>query len=169
MVNTRFAGRLGNSMFQIAACIGYAKKYGYKWGVPSDQRESSILTHFPNLPRCDDQNKRYHEHPNKFCEQHQRHYDLCHFDYHDIPDIGPDVMLTGFFQSWKYFQNAQEEVKEVFKLKRHPAQGFISLHVRRGDYVKHAGSFPPIDENYIKMAFEKLVEMGVYVRNVLVY
>lgn len=153
MVNTRFAGRLGNSMFQIAACIGYAKKYGYQWGVPSDQRESSILTHFPNLPRCDDQNKRYHEHPPRHCSQHNKHFDECHFDYHEIPDLGPDVTLTGFFQSWKYFDNAQEEVKKVFKLKPYKGvEDVVSCHVRRGDYLQHSGSFPPITEEYIGKA-----------------
>lgn len=162
MVNTRFAGRLGNSMFQIAACIGYAKKYGYQWGVPSDQRESSILTHFPNLPRCDDQNKRYHEHPPRHCSQHNKHFDECHFDYHEIPDLGPDVMLTGFFQSWKYFDNAQEEVKKVFKLNiRQKESGpvNISVHVRRGDYVQHAGSFPPVDKWYLIQAIEKMYNL----------
>jgi hypothetical protein len=146
MVTTTFIGRLGNSMFQIAACIGYAKKYGYTWGVPNYQRESSILTHFPNLPRCNDNEKRYNE--------HQPGHDHDWFDYHEIPNVGPDVNLFGFWQSWKYFDNAKDEVKQVFKLKEYPEyKEYISIHVRRGDYVKHAGSFPPIDMNYLEKAF----------------
>jgi hypothetical protein len=45
MVSTTFIGRLGNSMFQVAVCIAYAKKYGYTWGVPSVQRESTVYTY----------------------------------------------------------------------------------------------------------------------------
>lgn len=147
MVSTQFIGRLGNSMFQIAACIGYAKKYGYQWGVPSDQRESTILTHFPNLPRCDSRPRRYNE--------HQPGHDHDWFNYHDIPDVGPDVTLFGFWQSWKYFDNAKEEVKQVFKLEHIPGyEHCVSVHVRRGDYVHHAGSFPPIDLEYLLQAIE---------------
>jgi hypothetical protein len=145
MVNTKFIGRLGNSMFQIAACIGYAKKYGYSWGVPNNQGESSILTHFPDLPRCDASQKRW-------CE-HQKQWDHEWFNYHEIPDQGPDVTLFGFYQSWKYFENAQEEVRQAFKLDHIPGyEDYVSLHVRRGDYVQHANSFPPINEDYIFQA-----------------
>jgi hypothetical protein len=160
MVNTKFIGRLGNSMFQIAACIGYAKKYGYQWGVPSDQRESSILTHFPNLPRCNDSNQRYNE--------HQKQWDNEWFNYHEIPNVGPDVTLFGFFQSLKYFENAHQEVKEVFKLKHYPEyEGYISVHVRRGDYVNNSGSFPPVTTHYIGQAIQTLKKLLPFSGDVL--
>lgn len=142
MVTTHFIGRLGNSMFQVAACIGYAKKYGYTWGVPNDQRESTILTHFHKLPRCNERHRRYNE--------HQPGHDHDWFNYHDIPDQGPDVTLFGFWQSWKYFENAEDEVKAAFKLDRHNEYNDkVSIHVRRGDYVQHANSFPPVDMAYL--------------------
>jgi len=145
MVTTHFIGRLGNSMFQTAACIGYAKKYGHQWGVPNDQRESTILTHFPKLPRCNDRPRRYLE--------HQPGHDNDWFNYHEIPNQGPDVTLFGFYQSWKYFENAEDEVKQVFKLDRHNEYNDkVSIHVRRGDYVQHSGSFPPVDMGYLIQA-----------------
>lgn len=157
MVNTKFIGRLGNSMFQISACIGYAKKYGYQWGVPNDQRESTILTHFPNLPRCNDVNNRYHEHPSRFCDIHKTHYDQCHFNYHPIPDLGQNLTLTGFYQSYKYFEGADEEIKKVFKLEHVPGyEDYVSIHVRRGDYVMHSGSFPPITIDFIEEAMQNI-------------
>lgn len=150
MVNTKFIGRLGNSMFQIAACIGYAKKYGYTWGVPNNQGESSILTHFPDLPRCDASQKRW-------CE-HQKQWDHEWFNYHEIPDLGPDVTLFGFFQSWKYFENAQDEVRHAFKLKYYQEyRDYVSIHVRRGDYVKYANSFPPINMDYVNLAYSRIL------------
>jgi hypothetical protein len=147
MVTTHFIGRLGNSMFQTAACIGYAKKYGYRWGVPNDQRESTILTHFPNLPRCNDRHRRYLE--------HQPGHDNDWFNYHEIPDHGPDTTLFGFYQSWKYFENARDEVKQAFKLQQHDIhKGKISIHVRRGDYLQHSNSFPPVDMEFLGKAME---------------
>lgn len=151
MVTTQFIGRLGNSMFQVAAAIGYARKYGYQWGVPNEQKESTILTHFPNLPRCEHRYRRYNE--------HQPGHDHDWFNYHDIPDHGPDTLLFGFWQSWKYFKHCEHEVKDVFKLEHIPGyEDYVSIHVRRGDYVQHSGSFPPINELYIQRAHDAMFD-----------
>jgi hypothetical protein len=140
-------GRLGNSMFQIAACIGYAKKHGYAWAAPADARESAIHQVFPDLP------KTTHVPSRAFPKRDA--YDPQHFDYMDIPDLGPDLFLPGFWQSWKYFAHCEEEVKAAFKLDINPIDA-VSIHVRRGDYVQYAGSFPPITREYIRDAFQEL-------------
>lgn len=161
MVTARHIGRLGNNMFQIAAAIGYARKYGYEWAVDPSKGHgepySSIHKVFPNLPKLEPSGVRHHEHPHGYCPQHNTSYDLCHFDYHEITDKGPNVILTGFYQSWKYFEHCKEEVKEVFKLPHLGGyEDYASIHVRRGDYVQHAGSFPPITIDYIIKAFEHI-------------
>ncbi len=151
MITTQFIGRLGNSMFQVAAAIGYARKYGYQWGVPNEQKESTILTHFPNLQRCEHRYRRYNE--------HQPGHGHDWFNYHEVPDHGPDTLLFGFWQSWKYFEHCKEEVKQVFKLEHVPGyEDYVSIHVRRGDYVVHSGSFPPITKEYVMDAIRKLWE-----------
>ncbi len=167
MVVARHLGRLGNNMFQIATAIGYARKYGYNWAVdPSSghgEPYSSIHKTFPNLPKQRPNGNHYQEHPNKMCRVHGVHYDLCHFDYHLIPDLGPDLTLTGFFQSWKYFEHCQDEVKKVFELP-HVAgyEDYVSIHVRRGDYVQYSGSFPPITNQYITSAYDYFPEDAKY-------
>lgn len=166
MVVAKHIGRLGNNMFQIAASIGYAKKYGYEWAAdPSNghgEPYSSIHTSFPNLPKSTPSGFRFHEHPNKFCDIHNKHLDECHFNYHEIRNIGPDVILSGFFQSWKYFEHCKEEVKQVFKLEHIPGyEDYVSIHVRRGDYVQHSGSFPPITIDYIDSAINTIVSKGI--------
>jgi hypothetical protein len=161
MVVTRHIGRLGNSMFQIAAAIGYAKKYGYQWAADTGSGVgdpySSIHKTFPNLPKENfGAGNRYHEHPNRQCELHGTHFNDCHFDYHPIPNLGPNVSLTGFYQSYKYFEGQDETIKKVFELPH--IEGYedcVSIHVRRGDYVQHAGSFPPVTEEFIWRCIEK--------------
>lgn len=160
-VVARHIGRLSNNQFQIACAIGYARKYGYEWGVdPSHghgEPYSAIHKVFPNLPKVEPSGVRYHEHKNEFCEQHGTHKDICHFDYHEIPDLGPNVVLTGFYQSWKYFEHCKDEVKEVFKLPHVEGyEDFISIHFRRGDYVQHSGSFPPITVDYVSKAIDMI-------------
>lgn len=162
MVSTSFIGRLGNSMFQTAVCIGYARKYGYQWGVPNDQRESTILTHFPNLPRCNERHRRYNEnHGDQTLNGvFMPNNDHDWFNYHEIPDHGPDTLLFGFWQSWKYFEYCKDEVKQVFKLEHISGyEDYVSIHVRRGDYVQHSGSFPPITKEFIWGAIGKFAPM----------
>jgi len=175
MVVTRHIGRLCNSMFQIAASIGYARKYGYKWAVDTSSGNSepysAIHKVFPNLPKENwGSGRRYQEHPdNEYCTLHGMYKDLCHFDYHPIPDLGPNVSLMGFFQSWKYFEGQDEEIKKVFALPHvEKYEDYVSIHVRRGDYVQHAGSFPPIGTNYIFKAFDEL-RNRVSVHKVIVF
>lgn len=152
-------GRLGNSMFQIAASIGYARKYGYDWAVQEHPHngESAIHRVFPNLPKTHLKGPSYQEHPHGFCERHQNSYDQCHFNYHPIPDIGSDAFLRGFWQSYKYFEGASEEIKKIFELPLVPGyDDYVSIHVRRGDYVQHAGSFPPVTTDYIMKGISEI-------------
>ncbi len=162
-VIAKHIGRLGNNMFQIAAAIGYARKYGYDWAVDQNsgvsEPYSSIHQVFPNLPKGNMQGIRFHEHPNEICKIHGVHKNECHFDYHQIPDLGPDVVLTGFYQSWRYFEHCKEEVKNVFELPHWKEyEDYVSIHVRRGDYVQHQGSFPPVDVPYINKSLTTLGE-----------
>ena len=159
MISSNLIGRLGNSMFQIAMSIGYARKYGYKWAVQErpHNNESAIHRVYPNLPKTRERGLTFQEHPSKFCEQHKTHFDNCHFDYHEIPDKGPDIFFSGFWQSWKYFEHCKEEVKEVFKLPHVEGyEDYVSIHVRRGDYVQYAGSFPPITVEFIEKAMRQI-------------
>jgi hypothetical protein len=162
MVVAQHIGRAGNNLFQIAAAIGYAKKFGYRWGVDPGSGlgapYSAIHKVFPNLPKTElVYRRKYHEHPSAFCNLHGSHYDVCHFDYHPFRDDGANVTLFGFWQTLRYFEEAQEEVKKVFALDFISGyEDFTSVHVRRGDYVQHSGSFPPVTADYVRKAVQIL-------------
>lgn len=143
-------GRLGNQMFQLAACIGYAKKYGVQWGVPNDTKEvPRFHEFFPGLPRHDgNEFRRYNA------------ADPSQFNYQPIPFNESGLKLVGFFQSEKYFEGANDEIRSVFKLDVKPIDA-VSIHVRRGDYVKYSDSFPPLTFKYISDAVELLRNKGV--------
>lgn len=151
MVTTRFIGRLGNSMFQTAACIGYAKKYNYAWAVPYNSNESSIHKVFPSLPKT-------YDNPITW-PRRGRGYDASMYDYINIPHCGPNVMLAGFFQSYKYFEHCENEVRKVFKLDYYPEYKYcVSIHVRRGDYVNLVDNFDPVTPEYIHRAMQYFLD-----------
>jgi hypothetical protein len=137
-------------MFQTAACIGYAKQHGYKWGIPpgraNNDNDPWLLSQFwPNLPVTGMQGVRYQQHDPK------------DFNYKPIQRFDGNVTLVGFFQSEKWFENAKEEVKSAFPLKHYPEyEGYVSIHIRRGDYVTNSKSFPPITREYVLNAIYHL-------------
>jgi len=160
LVYPKFIGRLANNMFQIAACIGYAKKYGVKWGIKKGYVEQGFQANqvdrfMPDLPYCGGSYRRYSE--------HQRGWDNEWFNYHDIPFFPEGVELVGFFQSEKYFENAKDEVKDTFGkyVRWSDRSGYCSVHVRRGDYVQHAGSFPPVPIEYIHEAMFRMLDKPI--------
>lgn len=72
------------------------------------------------------------------------------FSYQDdIEKVLPPVYLRGFFQSYKYFQHYENEIKNLYKypenklntknmdlLNKIRNSNSVSVHVRRGDYIE---------------------------------
>lgn len=145
LINAFPIGRLGNQMFQVAALMGYASKHKCQWGFPSDTREvPNLRKFFPGIPVLDGNFRRFNV------------SDPALFNYHPIQQFGGDTTLVGFFQSEKYFEGAADKVRELFKLNIQPEyKDYVSIHVRRGDYVQHSNSFPPITGQYLSEAFRK--------------
>ncbi len=143
-VTCRFIGRLGNNMFQAAAVMGYAKKYGGSWCIPGQNLDSPrFYEFFPDFPL---ENRGY---------QIYNCHDVSMFNYRPVPFWPQGICLAGFFQSEKYFEKANGEVKKYFKLNTVKGyEDYVSIHVRRGDYVRYAHSFPPLTMNYISKAMD---------------
>jgi len=160
VITFRPIGRLGNNLFQAAACIGYAKAHGTSWAIPANRSAGDLFEDkptpwllprfWPNLPMC------HGGHGHRY-EQHN----VKMFNYKPIPYFGSqDVTLVGFFQSEKWFENAKEEVRAAFILKDYPEyRGYVSIHVRRGDYVANSNSFPPVTIYYIRHGLEKIIPL----------
>jgi len=141
----RFIGRLGNNMFQIAAVMGYAKRFKMRWHAPQENRESPrFYEFFPTIPT------------GKYSGPHFNCHDPSMFNYQNIPYWPNGITLVGFFQSLRYFENCQDEVKEHFKLNTQTGyEDYVSIHVRRGDYVRYATHFPPLTMKYINEAMNR--------------
>lgn len=153
-IKPRFIGRLGNNFFQIAACIGYAKKHGVGWGIRKGYIEKGfnvkqVDKFLPSLPDCPYSYKSYTEFQDKWAG--------FEFNYHEIPFHPNGVEIVGFWQSEKYFENAKDEVRKWLQpAKIDGYEDYTSIHVRRGDYVNHSGSFPPITMDYINKAVKAI-------------
>lgn len=147
----KFYGRTGNVFFQVAAAIGYAKKYGTDWFIPNHYHHREIYKHW-NL-------QIFRGNPRKL-HVYDRTLSDATWCYEQIPFHPGGVEIRGFFQSLKHFDNAEAEVKSVFRLPVNPID-FVSLHVRRGDYLDtNQQTFCPVDMNYIRQAMSVFKNMG---------
>ena len=146
-------GRLGNQMFQYAAIKGIAAYRGYEFCIPPKKQfgtedkkvlEDSNNTIYDIFDLGEFEQKML---PNSVVMESTHAFDRNL--YENCPD---NVDLLGYYQTHKYFENIEGEIRKDFTFKkdiREVCEHFledrncISLHIRRGDYLK-----PPHNEHH---------------------
>ena len=169
MITSFLQGGLGNQLFQIATTISLAldndDEAVFDWrnhDLPNQGREcKNYMTNiFRNLTFSN----------NLFVKCR---YDEPFYNYQKIR-YKPNMCLVGYFQSEKYFSKHAGVIKETFSvdenslkiiqekygdvLKNDP----ISVHVRRGDYIKYKDFHPPCSLKYYKKAIEYFPENSTF-------
>lgn len=144
-VYVNLCGGLGNQLFQIANGYAYSLRYGKKcffsetWPGIKPDRPSYWDSLFINL-------KAYLLSPEKF---KGTEYKEPTWSYHPIPWIEGDVILTGYFQSEKYFDDYSEEVRRLLKIEVKPiSMPYIAVHIRRGDYFSNTYIHSILNKSY---------------------
>jgi len=97
------------------------------------------------------------------------HYKHLRMGFHPIPLLSNPTCLTGYFQSAKYFQSIQEEIRKEFQIscpktpRYHSDAELIAnsdslvVHVRRGDYLKNR-LYHVCDAEYFQRAAAQLIK-----------
>jgi hypothetical protein len=163
MLSCEIRGGVGNQMFQIAATYALALnnndecafdmdiKRKYR-GVVHQGRVAS--TYFSNLYRHVSQI------PPEWKPQ-SYHIEKDGHPYSPIP-YRENLLLSGYFQSERYFEGRGEDIKKLFiddRMRWGLREEFsdmlycsVSLHVRRGDYVKFPEVHNMLDKHYYQEA-----------------
>ena len=119
-------GRMGNQMFQYAALVGIAKQCGFDFRIPDHSSASyfnrkvgaNIITEYHELQHCFEMlhcGDRYGLIDGDEIELHESH-EFCEELFKECPN---HVTLNGYFQSEKYFKNAEKLVRLDFRFKEH--------------------------------------------------
>jgi len=152
-------GRLGNQIFQYAALLGISKKYDFDFCIPPSKFENVWQDHqlFKVFKLSSLRNVGYVA--NNFPTIQERFY---HFDNEIFENFIDNSNLNGYFQTEKYFEHISNEVKENFNFHSEiidpckevicTENDYISLHVRRTDYVNNYIEHPPLSLDYYKEA-----------------
>jgi len=146
---TKLMGRCGNQFYQIATLIAYAKKHGFSYHVPIEASNCDDATYFHNFPTFRVARSNYEEPLNT---ETQRPY------YVEIPK-NQGICLVGYWQTFKYFDDYRQDVIDAFKIPYNLIE-YISIHVRRGDYLQYSDSFPPLPLEYYHIAINYFKNFG---------
>ncbi len=135
MITPFLRGRLGNQMFQYAITRIIAEKNNYNFYLPKEKNGNgqNISEYFDLDTGVIDGNilRRYEENPDQ-------NYDPNLFSILDF------TLISGFFQTEKYFLGYEEKLKQWFNVKKtnkveeilnkYPIDEYCYIHFRGGDY-----------------------------------
>lgn len=153
-------GGLGNNLFQLSTAISYGLNFEKKIYV--DYRDinhghKNINSYISNIFR----NIRFDTLVDSF-----NIYNEKNFKYSEIPHFDKNIKLVGYFQSEKYFKKHRNNLLNLFSIskdlkdKLYDLYGYylinnpISIHIRRGDYLKLQQFHPVLPLSYYQQAIE---------------
>ena len=101
-------GRLGNQMFEFAALRGIAAEHGYEVCIPPEDHQGIENYSLHQCFKLDHIKTGFISNENYSLEQ------TFHYN-NDLFSTCPDnTSLYGFFQSWRYFANFEDEIRKDF-------------------------------------------------------
>ena len=142
-------GRFANGIYQIAGVIGIARRNGLnpvfplwqnRWHRDAFGSREDIEIHehlinpLPPIPEGLTFTDRFVD-----------------WGYHDVVLPPGNWNLSGHFQSSKYFEHCNDEVRHRLKMKDEPPQNdYVAIHIRLGDYDNNY--HPRLDMSYYEPA-----------------
>jgi len=130
-------GRFGNQLFQIASTIGIARRNGHDFCFPKWEHQS----HFSNKL------------PEGYAFGTEIKEKNFHYDEYILPKEG-SFSLSGYFQSWRYFEYCKEEILRYFSFPKRIIDN-VAVHIRRGDYVGREHFHGLIPPSYYNLAMDQ--------------
>ena len=157
-------GGIGNVMFKLAASVSLALDNDVEYIFSNEfLRSVDMITTrgFPDYRIFYDNILRNIKFIDKLPDNYSVHSEK-QYNYQKIPYTkGTNLLLEGYYQSEKYFKNNEDYIKNLFSpsteikkliLKNLPhVNDYVSIHVRRGDYLQYPNHHPQQSiEYYIK-------------------
>jgi Glycosyl transferase family 11 len=166
IVAVNMQGGLGNMMFQAAFALAFSFENNCRYALQNFEescrfnslflrRESFSYEH--NVFRHFDLN--YKIHRADYVYEVPFHFTLPHYNKNKIN------FYKGYFQSQKYFLNYHDQIKSYYwpenaliKFIKNKYsfdfQDFISIHVRRGDYLSQQSKHPVVTLDYLEKSIK---------------
>jgi hypothetical protein len=150
-VTVKTCGGLGNILFQVAAGFAYSKRHNKEFvlfqNMDMGSSHEGIDAYYNTI--LSEINKEF-----KLTGTWTQ-YNQPEFKYEEIPFVDGNVILSGYFQSEKYFVEYKKDIKDLFDI-GYSNNSLCSMSIRRGDYLKHANYHTNLSVDYYISAMNKL-------------
>lgn len=169
-VTCKIYGQLGNQLFQIAAALGFAWDYGVDAFFPA--------LHNPQWNISYNRERLFFRVDSSFLPRQPLHgfSESCWFSPERIP-FKKDLLLDGYFQSWRHFDHHREKILSVFAPPQKTLEklegkygdllrrkNLVGVHVRTQSKRTHdAGIHPFWGMAYYEKAIEEFGDDSVFV------
>ena len=161
-------GGLGNQMFQISTAYAYSRdnniSFGINYGLPTTRvqgngPETYQDTLYSNIYATS--------------EVPEQTYNEPDFSHSSLPQ-GTRLIIDGYFQSPKYFDNYKDSIGDLFTfsddikekvesaLSKIPGQK-VGVHIRRGDYKMYSKVHPPCPVSYYESAMNEFSDDATFI------
>jgi hypothetical protein len=145
-------GRLGNQMFQFAALKGIAKNRKLEYILLPSKEDSEYEDH--KLLSLFEMKDVPVGNINPMQRISQKDFGFDENLFNHCPD---NVDIYGYFQTEKFFAHIRNDLVKDFTFKDAssmtlPVKNYVSIHVRRGDYLLLQDYHPPCSMEYYKNA-----------------
>ena len=164
-VTSNLAGGLGNLLFEIANAYSFGLRYNLKCKFDFNHSLPNQGTKVDNY--YDNILKKVQF--NNFDKSNFKIIDQKRFEYDKYSYTGGDICFNGHFHSYKYFEEYESEIKNLFEcpietkeyiLKKYGKlldKRTASIHIRRGDYVQFfSKDYIILDKAYYERALDTL-------------
>src|SRR6516164_995016 len=142
MISYLLQGRYGNALFQAAATIALALRNDVEFSMPtftsSNFWSPLILPHLVNPNYIEGRS-------DVIITETQYHYAPLPY-YKEWNNY--QVQLQGYFQSEYHFIDFKNEVIELFNFPYKFNEGFVSVHIRRTDFIELSHKHPSISDEW---------------------
>lgn len=158
MISCKLNGGLGNKLFQVAATYALAMDNNDTCAFDLNDHVSgqgfSSMVYRENVLKDIDELPYEWEPKFTYKQTGQTYYPIPYYE---------NMILEGYFQSEKYFQDHRKDIVKLFKDKeiikslksKYTFKDSLSIHVRRGDYLG-VSDCRPLPVNYYNEALQDM-------------
>jgi len=176
MVASNPIGGLGNQLFQIFATIAYGIQYGRRIVFTYKEKTGGQLsrtTYWHNfLQNLQIFTTKY----NKITNEELMTFTIMKEQGHHYTElqghIEPNILLSGYYQSYKYFEKYMDKILKLIKFHKireqvltdnndlfHGDFVHVSMHFRLGDYKFLQNCHPILNYDYYEKSLTKMMNM----------
>jgi hypothetical protein len=145
MVSFNNVGRFGNWFLECCTMLAYALKHNLEFTVPATQNNPFSPVYCLHLVN-----------PNwNPSLETIRLWESGH-QYQELPFEeswrDKNIIIEGYRQSEKYFKDYRKEILYLLDFPYEKKDGYVGVHVRRGDYLHLAMKHPPVSKQWYEEA-----------------